>query len=209
MVQAPQQARAVATRGRLIDAARSLLAEEGMRGTTTAAVAARAQVSQGALFKHFPTKLELLAASTEAVLRSLVDAFPAGLPARPPKELDARLRVGVAALWRVFRLPAMQGVFEVYLAARTDPELGRALSPLLTAHRENILAEARALLPELASEPALASAVDAVVYAMQGVALGVFSSDEHREREHLAFFERLAARELAEALVARGRERGS
>jgi AcrR family transcriptional regulator len=180
MAQAPQQARAVATRARLIDAARSLLAEEGMRGTTTAAVAARAEVSQGALFKHFPTKLELLAASTEAVLRSLIDA-----------------------LWRVFRLPAMQGVFEVYLAARTDPALARALSPLLTAHRENILGEARALLPELASEPGLATAVDAVVYAMQGVALGVFSSDERREREHLAFFERLAARELAEALRAK------
>ena len=44
MVHAPQQARAVATRARLIDAARSLLAEEGMRGTTTAAVAARAEV---------------------------------------------------------------------------------------------------------------------------------------------------------------------
>ncbi len=205
MVHAPQQARAVATRARLIDAARSLLAEEGMRGTTTAAVAARAEVSQGALFKHFPTKLELLAASAEAVLRSLVDEFPAGLPDRPPSDLDGRMRAGVAALWRVFRLPAMQGVFEVYLAARTDPDLARALAPLLTAHRENILAEARALLPELASEPGLASAVDAVVYAMQGVALGVFSRDEHREREHLAFFERLAARELREALAAKRR----
>ncbi|AKF03771.1 TetR family transcriptional regulator [Sandaracinus amylolyticus] len=199
MLQAPQQARAIATRARLVEAASALLVEEGLRGTTTAAVAARAEVSQGALFKHFPTKLDLLAACVEAVLASLVDAFRAALPKRTPADLDARLRVGVAALWKVFRLPAMQGLFEVYLAARTDPELGRALEPLLAAHNANIQREARALLPELASHPGLASGVDAVVYAMQGVALGVFSNDERRDREHLAFFERLAVHELAAA----------
>ncbi|UJR83763.1 TetR/AcrR family transcriptional regulator [Sandaracinus amylolyticus] len=200
MLQAPQQARAIATRARLIEAASTLLVEEGLRGTTTSAVAARAQVSQGALFKHFPTKLDLLAACVEAVLASLVDAFRDALPGRTPADLDARLRVGVAALWKVFRLPAMQGLFEVYLAARTDPELGRALEPLLAAHNANIQREARELLPELASHPGLASGVDAVVYAMQGVALGVFSNDERREREHLAFFERLAVHELAAAV---------
>lgn len=195
----PQQARAIATRAKLIEAASTLLIEAGLRGTTTAAVAARASVSQGALFKHFPTKLDLLASITEALLASLVSAFRDALPRRVPADLDARLRLGVSALWQVFRLPAMQGVFEIYLAARTDPELGRVLEPRITAHRENIHREARALLPELADLPGLAAGVDAVVYAMQGVALGVFSSDERREREHLAFFERLAIHELAAA----------
>jgi AcrR family transcriptional regulator len=204
----PQQARAVATRARLVEAAASLLVEQGLRGTTTAAVAARAEVSQGALFKHFPTKPELLAASVETALASLVAAFRADLPvlgqlAGPSADLDARLRLGIAALWRVFRLPAMQGLFEVYLSARTDPELGRAIEPLLAAHRENIHREARALLPELAGHPGLTSGVDAVVWVMQGVALGVFSSDEQREREVLAFFERLAVNELAVAGIGR------
>jgi AcrR family transcriptional regulator len=192
----PQQARAVATRARLIDAAGAVLIEGGLRGTTTAAVAARAGVSQGALFKHFPTKVDLLAASTERVLLSLVEAFRDAIPARPPAGLDARVKLGVAALWSVFRLPGMHGLFEVYLAARNEPALGKALEPLLVAHRENILREARALMPELAESEALVTGVDAVVYAMQGVALGVFSNDARREREHLAFFERLAAHEL-------------
>lgn len=202
MLPAPQQARAIATRAKLVEAASALLVEEGLRGTTTAAVAARASVSQGALFKHFPTKLDLLASITESLLASLVAAFRAALPKRAPADLDARLRLGVSALWRVFRLPAMQGLFEIYLAARTDEELGHALEPLLATHRDNIHREARALLPELAGHPGLASGVDAVVYAMQGVALGVFSNDERREREHLAFFERLAVNELAAAGVA-------
>lgn len=189
----------MATRARLVDAAAALLIEQGLRGTTTAAVAARAEVSQGALFKHFPTKLDLLAASVERALASLVDAFRAELPKRAPAELPARLRLGVTALWRVFKLPAMQGLFEVYLSARTDPELARTLEPLLARHRESIHAEARALLPELAEHPGLTSGVDAVVWAMQGVALGVFSSDEQHDRELIAFFERLALNELAAA----------
>lgn len=197
----PQQARAVATRARLVEAAAALLVEEGLKGTTTAAVAARAQVSQGALFKHFPTKLDLLAASVQAALASLVEAFRGELPKRMPADLDARLRVGVAALWRVFKRPAMQGLFEVYLSARTDRELGRAIEPLLAAHRASIHAEARALLPELVDHPGLTSGVDAVVWAMQGVALGVFDSDPQHEREVLAFFERLARNELVAAGV--------
>ena len=202
MLPAPQQARAIATRAKLIDAASTLLVEAGLRGTTTAAVAARASVSQGALFKHFPTKLDLLASITEALLASLVSAFRGALPKRVPADLDARLRIGVSALWRVFRLPATQGLFEIYLAARTDPDLGRVLEPLLAQHRDNIHRAARARPPECAARPALTAGVDAVVYAMQGVALGVFSNDERREREHLAFFERLAVHELRAAGVA-------
>lgn len=202
---APQQARAIATRERLLEAAAALLADEGLRGTTTTAVATRAGVSQGALFKHFPSKTSLLASATEAVLAELVIAFRRGLPKELPPSLEARLSLGVHALWKVFRLPAMQGLFEVYLAARTDPELGEALEPLLVAHRQNIFVEARRLVPEIASQPelgpALETGVDAVVYAMQGVALGLFRSDSPREREHLAFFERLALQELGAAMT--------
>lgn len=198
----PLQARAIATRARLVNAAAALLVEQGLRGTTTAAVAARAEVSQGALFKHFPTKHDLLAASVERALGQLVEAFRAALPAEPPEDLRARLRLGVGGLWRVFELPAMQGLFEVYLAARTDPELARVLEPPMRAHRERIHAEARGLLPELAEHPGLTRGVDAAVWTMQGVALGVFASEERRGPELLAFFERLAVHELDAALSA-------
>ena len=196
-----QAERSATTRTGLLEATLASLAERGYAHTTTTEVCRRAGVSQGALFKHFPTKVDLLAASAERVLLSLVEAFRAAVPARPPAELDARVKLGVAALWSVFRLPGMHGLFEVYLAARNEPALAAALEPLLVAHRENILGEARALMPELAGSDALVTGVDAVVYAMQGVALGVFTNDARREREHLAFFERLAVHELAFARV--------
>lgn len=200
----PLQARSIATRGKLVAAAAQVLATQGYQRATTQAVADAAGVSQGALFKHFPTKGALLAACVEHILAGFVAAFraeAATLPRRRASTLAARVRPAVTGLWRIFRRPAMHAVFEVYVAARTDPELERALAPILERHRENILAEARRLFPELARHPELASVVDAVVYAMQGVVLGLFAPDATTEAAHLAFFERLAVREL-EAVTA-------
>ena len=48
-----------ATRERLVDAARALLEEGGYAATSVLAVADRAGVSAGALYRHFPSKAEL------------------------------------------------------------------------------------------------------------------------------------------------------
>ncbi|MBW2159942.1 MAG: helix-turn-helix transcriptional regulator, partial [Deltaproteobacteria bacterium] len=60
--------RAAKTRGKLLDATAELLAERGYSRLSTAAVAERAGVAHGTLFKHFPTKSALMAATTERVL---------------------------------------------------------------------------------------------------------------------------------------------
>jgi AcrR family transcriptional regulator len=198
----PQQARAVVTRERLVEAAAGLLAREGLRGTTTAGVAAAAGVSQGALFKHFDTKTALLAAAAEAALAALIDDFRAQTDPHAAAPLPERLRVALAALWSVFRRPAMQGLFELYLAARTDADLGAALAPRLTAHRARVHAEALRCLPELNGAAAVTPAIDAVVFAMQGVAVGLFAGDQPSESDLLSFFERLARNELFAAEVA-------
>ena len=48
-----------------------------------------------------------------------------------------------------------------------------------------------------AANPEFDDAVLAIVYAMQGAAIGLFSPDPDTEVAHLAFLERLARRELA------------
>ena len=58
-----QQQRREETRGRLLAATQTALVERGYAGTTTTEVCRRAEVSQGALFKHFASKGELLAAT--------------------------------------------------------------------------------------------------------------------------------------------------
>jgi AcrR family transcriptional regulator len=202
----PQQARAHATRARLVEAAAECLSASGYQGTTTQSVAVRAGVSQGALFKHFPSKASLLSASVAHVLGRLVVAF-ANDPALSTITLlpiEQRIGPAVRALFKIFRRDEMQAVFEVYMAARTEPSLGEALGPILEHHRLRILEQADKIFPEMASAPAFAPAVDAVVYAMQGVIIGMFTADDRAEAHHLAFFERLARNELAFALRAPG-----
>ncbi|NIK61976.1 TetR/AcrR family transcriptional regulator [Kribbella shirazensis] len=57
----PRNARSRRTREALLDAARSLIEEEGFDVMTLAAVAERAGVSPRALYLHFPSRSELLA----------------------------------------------------------------------------------------------------------------------------------------------------
>src|ERR1700750_2103734 len=57
----PKQARAHATRRRLLDAAVEELVEHGYVGLTTPAVARRAGVSRGAQQNYFPHKVTLVA----------------------------------------------------------------------------------------------------------------------------------------------------
>ncbi|GAA1619468.1 TetR/AcrR family transcriptional regulator [Kribbella sancticallisti] len=58
----PRNARSRRTREALLDAARSLIEEEGFDVMTLAAVAERAGVSPRALYLHFPSRSDLLAA---------------------------------------------------------------------------------------------------------------------------------------------------
>ena len=189
---APKQRRSQATHARLLDAATASLVEHGLAGATTPRIAERARVSQGALFKHFPTKDQLLAAAVEEMLRRFVDGFARDLRGAT----GDLIAPACAALWRIFRTAEMRAVFEIYIAARTDAALAARLAPILDRHRAAILAQARALFPDRGDEQAFEAAVDAIVYSMQGAAIGLFAPRPELEIEHLAFLERLARREL-------------
>ena len=71
----PKQARAVATRTKIVQAAVDCLAEHGVAGTSTTVIAKRAGVSQGALFKHFPAKPLLLGVVIERVFAEMRERF--------------------------------------------------------------------------------------------------------------------------------------
>ena len=69
---ARQVERREATRGALITAARASLLAVGHEATSTNVVLARAGVSRGALYHHFPSKTDLVAAVFETVSTELV-----------------------------------------------------------------------------------------------------------------------------------------
>lgn len=74
-------------RSRLLDAAEHLLRTAGLAGTTTKEIASAAQCSQGALYKHFATKEELLGCVLRERLRCLGLPGASGPPG--PRGADA------------------------------------------------------------------------------------------------------------------------
>ena len=193
----PVQPRAVATRARILEASARRLVASGLAGAGSVAVAQAAGLSQGALFRHFPTKTHLLAETVTHLLGRLVESFRGGLALGAESPLEVRVDAAVASLWRVFRSDELRAVFEVYVVARTDPGLEAQLGPILERHRARIHDEARALFPELSAHVDATFVIDAIVYAMQGAAVGLFGPSLRDDAQNLAFFRRLAARELA------------
>ena len=117
----PAQARSVATRAALLDAALESLVERGYAATTTIETARRAGVSRGAQLHHFPTKAELLTAAVEHLLERRLAEFRDALAALDPSR--DRLDAAVDLLWAMFQGPAFVAWVELWIAARTDPEL--------------------------------------------------------------------------------------
>lgn len=120
-----QEERRTATRAALLDATIDCLVEYGYAGVTTTRVVERAGVSRGAQVHHFPTKAALvteavghLARRQAAEIADDLDTLPNGA-----KRLEAVLDL----LWRSHAGPLFQAALELWVAARTDPELAEAL----------------------------------------------------------------------------------
>jgi AcrR family transcriptional regulator len=194
----PTQHRAQATKAMLLLGTRQCLAVRGFAGTSTAAVAKMANVAEATIFRHFEGKNELLAATVEATLAHLTNEFERQIHLQVPKTspIGRRVSVAVHALWHAFRSHEMRAIFEVYVAARTDGALGELLAPILAKHREGIMKQARALLPEAGGHTDFEPMIDTIVYAMQGTVIGMFGPDLKEDVTHIKFFERLARREV-------------
>jgi len=188
----PVQARSRATRRRLLDAAIETLIAAGHARTTTGEICRRAGVSQGALFKHFPSKGELLAATVRHLFSRLIEDFETAF-ARLPDEPD-RVAAALHLLRETFAQPRLLAALELYTAARTDEALRAELAPVMAEHRENLRLAASRLFPGARRVDAVA---DAVVSAVQGAALGALVLPEpEAEAVSLAWLEECVRREL-------------
>jgi len=188
--------RAAETRSKLLEASAELLTERGYSRLATAAVAERAGVAHGTLFKHFATKSELMAATTELVLEDVIGEFlrMAQEFAGQPEPIDQAL----GAVWSLFRSDRLQATLELYVAARTDESLRGALRPIFTTHRSAFLLAARALLPSTADAAHFESNVTGILATLLGGALlwSVAPEPDFFQSE-LAFVDRIARAELA------------
>jgi AcrR family transcriptional regulator len=115
------------TRQLLLAAAVDCLVEYGYAGTTTQRVQDRVNLSRGALSHHFSSKADLLVAAIHHIaderlelLRAAADGIEAGPDALP--QVVAAIRTAMSG-------PPFLAALELWVSARTDPDLRAALLP--------------------------------------------------------------------------------
>jgi len=174
----PQEERSRATRSRLLEAAVHCLAEYGYAGSSTTLVSERAGVSRGAQLHHFPSKAHLLAAAVEHLARVRGEELAARASAVAP----GNRREVLEMLAGHFTSPVFDAALELWVAARTDPELLAALAPLerrigREAHQLTVTA-----LGADESVPGTRELVQATLDLVRGLGLANALSDDARRR---------------------------
>ncbi|OBJ13022.1 TetR/AcrR family transcriptional regulator [Mycobacterium colombiense] len=138
-----QQQRREETVGRLIDACIATIIEIGYAKASAAVIAKRAGVSVGALFRHFDTMGDFMAATASEVLRRQLESFTKGV-AQIPADRPA-LQAVLEILREITSGPTNAVIYELTVAARTDEKLRDTLQHELAQYAAKIDDVARAM----------------------------------------------------------------
>lgn len=163
------QARLDEQRARLVSAAAQLLADEGYGACSVAAVAARAGIAAGTVYRHFPGKADLIA----EVFRSVVGREVAAVRAAVESEPDVVGRI--AAVIETFAGRALKSPRLAYalLTEPVDPAVDELRLEFRIAFRDIVASAvadgvARGDLPPQNAEVVAAALVGAIGEALGG-----------------------------------------
>lgn len=122
-----QGERSASTRARLIDATVDCLTQYGYAGTTTPRIAEMAGLTRGAQMHHFGSKHELMSAAMHHMTAKTVATVVAGFKDGYTSAEDP-IGAIFELIWDVHVAPGFVPVVELWVAGRTDRELGREVA---------------------------------------------------------------------------------
>jgi AcrR family transcriptional regulator len=175
----PQGERTRAMRLRLMEATVECLVELGWAGTSTTVVSQRAGVSRGAQLHHFPSKRDLVVAAAghlSARRREDMAKSAADLPEH------GRTRAVLDVLAAQFVSPVFFAALELWVAARTDAELRKAVGPLKRRVGRETHAFALELLGVDEAQGDNRALVQATLDLVRGLGLAASLSDDSKRR---------------------------
>ncbi|MFD6672889.1 TetR/AcrR family transcriptional regulator [Rhodococcus zopfii] len=168
-----QQGRREATIGRILDAAVAALGEVGYTATTIAEVCTRSGVSSGGVFRHFPTRLDLMVAAADEVRKRQFEEYRAGLERL--EVIDGSyesVRASLHLVRAACRAPINAAWYELLGAARTDALLRARLEPMAARYHAEIAEFAAALPVASRFDPGVfTTIVFSIVHMLDGEAL--------------------------------------
>jgi AcrR family transcriptional regulator len=123
-----QAERSERTRAQLLDSTIECLLDLGYAGTSVNEICKRAGLSRGAQQHHFATKAELMAHALEYLVAKLGDQVMDAV--QQLADDPDRVAKGIDLLWQSFSGTLSTAAMELWVAARTDPELRGAMLPV-------------------------------------------------------------------------------
>jgi len=178
-----QEERRAATRAALLDATIECLIAYGYAGVTTSRVVERAGVSRGAQVHHFPTKAQLVGEAVIHLLERLYAELAKDLRQTPSgaKRIDLVLDLA----WRIHTGPLFKAGLELWVAARTDPELH---AQILSVHEDASKAVADGIaefFPDYARSAEFRGAMRFALATVRGVAMAAIVAEEVTDVDRL------------------------
>jgi AcrR family transcriptional regulator len=165
------EARKAAVRRRIVGAARELIARGGYAAAQVSAVADRAGVATGTVYRHFPSKADLFAEVFREASQREVDAMAAAAAESASGGAPERIAAGV----EIFARRALRGRRMAYalLAEPVDPAVEAERLVFRRAYRDvlaTVIADgvAGGELPEQAVEVSASALVGAIGEALVG-----------------------------------------
>ncbi|MFL6123300.1 TetR/AcrR family transcriptional regulator [Actinophytocola sp.] len=178
-----QAERSERTRELLLDATIECLVELGYARTTVQEICQRAGLSRGAQQHHFTTKAELMTSALEHLFKRLAEEILTATAELP--EGPERIEAGIDLLWRAYSGTLSTAAVELWVAARTDPELRRTLLPVDRALGHATLEFYRSLMDTEVDDDRLKTLVLLTVNLVRGLALDAMIGGEERRRAAL------------------------
>lgn len=127
----------------LLDACIETIIEVGYARASAALIAKRAHLSDGALFRHFPTVKDLMAATLDEAGRRQVELYASRI-AEFPAEMRTPQAV-LSILRDITHNPTNGVIYELMVAARTDRQLRDMLKGKVEAYRKKIFDAAKSV----------------------------------------------------------------
>lgn len=186
----------MATRERLLEAALRVLHERGYADTTTTAVCEQAGASRGAQLHHFPSKAELVRATIEHLASKRAVELRAEAMTIPPG--GDRITAALALLEKAFTGRLYTVALEVWVAARTDPELRAALAPLERRIGRELFQLTLDVLGADGTDPDVREAVQLTLELMRGLGVAGLLTDDRKRRQRLLHWQAGQLRTLLE-----------
>ena len=194
--------RGEATRLRILDAARDLLVERGFSGTSTRAVAERAETQLSLVHYHFGGKQQLLIAVLERQNEQLLER-QRRLYAEPGR-LSEKWRTACRFLDDDVQSGYVRVLWELWAAGLADPELAARWRATTAGWRELLESVFADWAAELRLEPPLSPRLLASLVAnvFQGIEIELLAGVSEDEAPHREALEQIGA--LIEQAEARG-----